>query len=230
MDNDDVDDDEDPTTRGQRFTFKAIVISYARRETLCRNIAGQKTTAVTEGNVGFQSQTAPRTTGTLDGKYNYLPLGSRKPCIYVRSWWPNFERRMFNANNLRFIANFLEEKLGEVETLVAVENPRACGTYNEAIRTFKSHCLHYLHTLDDGRYDAEGGTTKLDRHRANVCRKQIEDILRRIKIDGELPNNHYIGIAMLHAYQYLRELRELCEDVSKYALEINTFARVCYFA
>ncbi|KAI4482752.1 hypothetical protein M0804_008605 [Polistes exclamans] len=119
----------------------------------------------------------------------------------------------------------LEKKLEEVETLVAVENPKACKTYNETIRRFKSHCLHYLHTLDDGRYDAEGdgggggggggrGTIKLDRHRANVCCKQIDDILRRIKIDGEIPNNHFIGIAMIHAYQYLRELRGLCEDVN----------------
>ncbi|KAF7395677.1 hypothetical protein HZH68_009727 [Vespula germanica] len=161
----------------------------------------------------FQSQTVRRGTGSFDRKYNYLPLGSRKPCIYVRSWWPNFERRMFNINNLRFIVNFLEKKLEEVETLAAVKNPKAYETYNKAIRTFKSHCLHYLHTLDDDRYYEEGsGMIKLDRYRANLCSKQIDDILRRIKIDGEIPNNHYIGIAMMHAYQYLRELREFCDD------------------
>ncbi|KAI4503915.1 hypothetical protein M0802_001318 [Mischocyttarus mexicanus] len=180
----------------------------------------------------FPSQTVRRTTGTLDGKYNYLPLGSRKPCIYVKSYWPNVERRIFNLNYLRFISNFLEKKLEEIDTLVAVANSKACKTYNETIRTFKNHCLHYLHTLDDGRYDAEGavvggsgvgassgGTIKLDRHRANVCCKQIDDILRRIKIDGEIPNNHYIGIAMVHAYQYLRELRGLCEDVIRQSLD-----------
>ncbi|XP_035743561.1 otoferlin-like [Vespa mandarinia] len=161
----------------------------------------------------FQSQTVRRTTGTFDGKYNYLPLGSKKPCIYVRSWWPNFERRMFNINNLRFIVNFLEMKLKEVGTLTAMKNPKAYEIYNKAIRTFKYHCQHYLHTLDDDRYYEEiNGMIKLDRHRANLCSKQIDDILRRIKIDGEIPNNHYIEIAMMHAYQYLRELRGLCED------------------
>lgn len=55
----------------------------------------------------FDSQSTPRTTGTLDGKYNYLPLGSRKPCLYVRSWWPMLEWRIHNSNNLRYIIDFL---------------------------------------------------------------------------------------------------------------------------
>lgn len=57
--------------------------------------------------LSFESQSAPRTTGTMDGKYNYVPLGSRKPCLYVRSWWPNLEWRMYNSNNLRYISDFL---------------------------------------------------------------------------------------------------------------------------
>lgn len=57
--------------------------------------------------LNFESQSAPRTTGTLDGKYNYIPLGSRKPCLYVKSWWPNLEWRMYNSNKLHYISNFL---------------------------------------------------------------------------------------------------------------------------
>lgn len=60
-----------------------------------------------EKRLTFESQSAPRTTGTLDGKCNYVPLGSKKPCLYVRSWWPNLEWRMYNSNNLRYISNFL---------------------------------------------------------------------------------------------------------------------------
>ena len=55
----------------------------------------------------FESETAPRLTGTLDGKYNYVPLGSRKPCLHVKSWWPNLDWRMYNSNSLAFIADFL---------------------------------------------------------------------------------------------------------------------------
>lgn len=97
---------------------------------------------------------------------------------------------------------------------MALEEPEAYKLYNETVRTLKSHCIHYLHTLDAGRYDDDGGTTKLDRHRVNLCRKEIETILKRIKINGELPSNHYLRIAMAHAYHYLGKVKQLQEDVS----------------
>ncbi|XP_011877854.1 PREDICTED: otoferlin-like [Vollenhovia emeryi] len=165
-----------------------------------------------EKRLSFESQSAPRTTGTLDGKSNYVPLGSRKPCLYVKSWWPNLEWRMYNSNNLRYIFDFLETRLGKLEALMAMESPVAFEAYNETIRTLKAHCTHYLHALDIGRYENEGGTIKLDRHRASLCRKNVEDILKRIRINGELPNNNYMRIAMIHIYQYLRKLRNLCDD------------------
>lgn len=95
-----------------------------------------------------------------------------------------------------------------------MENPIAFEVYNETIRALKAHCMHYLHALDIGNYENEGRTTELDRHRVSLCRKTVEDILKRIKINGELPNNNYMRIAMIHAYQYLKKLKNLCDDVS----------------
>ncbi|EFN60493.1 Fer-1-like protein 4 [Camponotus floridanus] len=162
----------------------------------------------------FESQSVPRATGSLDGRYNYVPLGSRKPCLYVRSWWPNLEWRMYNSNNLRYIADFLEVRLEKLEALMATQNPTAFEVYNETIRALKAHCKRYLYILDTGKYEKKGGTTKLDRHRASLCLKSVENILERIKINGELPNNNYMRIAMIHGHQYLKKLRKLCEDHS----------------
>ncbi|XP_053997924.1 otoferlin-like [Hylaeus anthracinus] len=167
----------------------------------------------------FESGTTPRLTGSLDGKYNYLPLGSRKPCLHVKSWWPNLEWRMHNSNSLTFMAEFLEQKLEQLEGLMALEDAKAYKLYNETIRELKSYCIHYLHVLDAGRYDEEGGTTKLDRHRVNLCRDEIEDILKMIKINGELVNNRYMRIAMTHAYKYLGRMKKLKEDVIKQTLD-----------
>lgn len=96
-----------------------------------------------------------------------------------------------------------------------MQNPTAFEIYNETISALKAHCTRYVYMLDIGKYEKKGGNTRLDRHRANLCLKSIENILERIKINGELPNNNYIRIAMIHAYQYLRKLRNLCEDVSQ---------------
>ncbi|XP_025075892.1 otoferlin-like [Pogonomyrmex barbatus] len=176
------------------------------------NNDSQTENALLEKRLNFESQSAPRTTGTLDGKYNYVPLGSRKPCLYIKSWWPNFEWRMYNSNSLRYISDSLETKLEKLEALMSMENPIAFETYNETIRILKTDCIHYLHILDTGRYKNEGGITKLDQHRVSLCHKTIEDILKRIKINGELPNNNYMRIAMIHAYQYLKKLRNICDD------------------
>ncbi|XP_070528249.1 otoferlin [Cardiocondyla obscurior] len=176
------------------------------------NDDGLSESELIEKRLTFESQSAPRTTGSLDGMYNYVPLGSRKPCLYVRSWWPNLEWRMYNSNNLRFISDFLEEKLEKLKNLIIMENPTAFEAFNETIRALKAHCMRYLHALDVGRFENERGTTKLDHHRVSLCRKNVEDILKKIKINGELPNNNYMKIAMTHAYQYLKKLRNLCDD------------------
>lgn len=98
---------------------------------------------------------------------------------------------------------------------MATQNPTAFEVYNETIRALKAHCKRYLYILDTGKYEKKGGTTKLDRHRASLCLKSIEDILEKIKINGDLPNNNYMRIAMIHAHRYLRKLQKLCEDVSR---------------
>lgn len=68
--------------------------------------------------------------------------------------------------------------------------------------------------MDTGRYEDEGGTTRLDRHRVNLCREEIKYILKVIKINGELVNNNYINIATTHAYHFLKIIRDLCKDVN----------------
>ncbi|XP_043285592.1 otoferlin-like [Venturia canescens] len=168
--------------------------------------------SISEQRSVFESQTSPRSTGSTDGKYNYIPLESNKPCVFVKSWWPNLEWRVTNTNSLRFIANFLEKELEKLEGFIVVQNRATFTAYNEIITSLKNYCTHYLHILDTGRYDDEGGTTKLDRHRVNLCRENIEAVLKMIKVNGYLQNNHYIKIAMVHAYKYLHRIRELCDD------------------
>nr|XP_012151304.1 PREDICTED: otoferlin-like [Megachile rotundata] len=199
----------------RRFSWKSISYEVSLGNAGNRQFSHSQCFDDNDGNRRmpvFDSGTVLRMTGSLDGKCNYLPLGSRKPCLHVRSWWPNLGWRMHNSNSLALIVRFLEQKLERLEGLVMLERPDVYKLYNETIRALKSHCIRYLHTLDTGRYYDEGGTTKLDRHRVNLCRKEIEDILRRIKINGDLPSNHYTRIAMAHAYQYLRKLKKIQED------------------
>lgn len=127
-----------------------------------------------------------------------------------RNWHSDFQ---YNFNSSR-----QEEKLEKLEGMVALERANAYIFYNAMIHNLNNYCLRYLDMLDTRRYDHEGGTTKLDRYRVNFCRNEIENILKRIEINGQLPNNNYIRIAMVHGYQYLGKLKKLREDVSRFAL------------
>lgn len=104
--------------------------------------------------------------------------------------------------------------LSKLEALIAVENPAAYETYNTVIESLKCYCMHYLSILDTNVYNENGGTTKLDRHRINLCHYCIQDIITMINVNGKLPNNNYIKIAMLHAYKYLKKILDIAEDVS----------------
>ncbi|XP_044010396.1 otoferlin [Aphidius gifuensis] len=141
-----------------------------------------------------------------------IPFGCNKPCMFVKSCWPNLEWRLFNSNILTFIANYLEEELGKLEALIAVENGMAYEAYNGIIGSLKFYCMHYLKILNTEKYHENGGTTILDKQRVNYCREFIQEILKMIKINGNLPNNNYIKIAMIHAYKYLQKIREACDD------------------
>lgn len=42
--------------------------------------------------------------------YFHLPYLERKPCIYIKSWWPYQRRRLYNANIMDHIADKLVSK------------------------------------------------------------------------------------------------------------------------
>lgn len=78
-------------------------------------------------------------------------------------------------------------------------------------------CGVYLKMLENCDTEELGGTTWLDEHRYNVCRINVENIVETIRINGRLPDNNYLRIALIHARKYLHSLEEIIEDVSIWA-------------
>lgn len=107
---------------------------------------------------------------------------------------------------------------------MALGHEAAHSAYNAAIRGLQRHCASYLHSLrslamdctrsDDNEESVISCMTSLDRHRLNYCRREIESVMQRVKVNGELGDNGLIRIAMVHARDHLRVIRSLCEDVS----------------
>ena len=86
-------------------------------------------------------------------------------------------------------------------------------------KAFKRQLAGYLSSLMDMvetqcHGDGLECLTLLDRHRMNLCRREVEGVLERIKANGELGDNRLLGIAMTHAYKHLRTIRRLLDEVS----------------
>lgn len=55
----------------------------------------------------WQSTTVPTRPMTHDKLYYFLPYWDNKPCMHVRSVWPDYRRRMYNSNVIAKIADKL---------------------------------------------------------------------------------------------------------------------------
>lgn len=64
------------------------------------------------GDTGFwQSTTMPVKPTSTDKDYYYLPYWDSKPCMHIRSIWPDHRRRMYNSN---MIASIIEKFVSDV--------------------------------------------------------------------------------------------------------------------
>lgn len=81
----------------------------------------------------------PQPSSASDSRnYFHLPYLERKPCIYIKSWWPDQRRRLYNANIMDHIADKLVRARREVvgSGILGVYEGLTCKTqavYLEAI-------------------------------------------------------------------------------------------------
>jgi len=64
----------------------------------------------------WQSTTPPVKPMTHDRLYYFLPYWDDKPCMYVRSVWPDYRRRMYNSNLIARIIEKLVSSFMYIET------------------------------------------------------------------------------------------------------------------
>uniref|UniRef100_A0A8C5J2C5 Otoferlin n=1 Tax=Junco hyemalis TaxID=40217 RepID=A0A8C5J2C5_JUNHY len=76
-----------------------------------------------DGELVSVSSSPPMKPLVTDRNYFYLPYLEKKPCIYIRSWWQDQRRRLYNANIMDKIADKLEEGLNDVQEMIKTEKP-----------------------------------------------------------------------------------------------------------
>uniref|UniRef100_A0AAY5F2Q0 C2 domain-containing protein n=1 Tax=Electrophorus electricus TaxID=8005 RepID=A0AAY5F2Q0_ELEEL len=76
-----------------------------------------------DGDLVSVSSSPPMKPVITDRNYFHLPYFEKKPCIYIKSWWQDQRRRLYNSNIMDKIADKLEEGLNDVQEIIKTEKP-----------------------------------------------------------------------------------------------------------
>lgn len=102
------------------------------------------TETVTTDSPSWQSTTSHAKPMTNDHIYYFLPYWDDKPCMYVRSVWPDYRRRMYNSN---IIARIVDKLVSIIPSL------RITGLISELetrfLKYFKLQYFFFLIIVDN---------------------------------------------------------------------------------
>lgn len=149
---------------------------------------------VSSDTASWQSTTSPTKPMTHDKIYYFLPYWDNKPCMHIRSVWPDYRRRMYNSNIIGKIAEKLvrtiknnyifsqsnktdcatqEDGLEEVNAATEAEDPEAETKLKQVLEDLSVACGKYV-TISKAAITGPGiGKTKLDKERLKLCQREI---------------------------------------------------------
>ncbi|XP_046413657.1 otoferlin-like isoform X1 [Neodiprion fabricii] len=157
-----------------------------------------------------QSTTQPCKPMTHDKMYYFLPYWDNKPCLHVRSIWPDYRRRMYSSNIIGKIADKLEESLAQV--MSRVEDTTAEKCLKIAFEELSSNCNRYASISRSFTTGPGVGKTKLDKERSKLCQREIENIGNMSRSLKATVTKSSFKERLKTAQTYLQRLRLLVDD------------------
>ncbi|XP_028826393.1 otoferlin-like isoform X1 [Denticeps clupeoides] len=145
-----------------------------------------------------------------DRNYFHLPYFERKPCTYIKSWWQDQRRRLYNANIIDNIADKLEEGLNDVNEIIKTEKAYPERRLRGVLEELSSNCSEFL-TLAN-KDQNQPGKTKLDRERLKLCLTELENIGLQGKTIRSQVKKNTVKDKLKLAQNFLEKLRFLADE------------------
>ncbi|CAN8001099.1 unnamed protein product, partial [Ixodes hexagonus] len=105
--------------------------------------------------------------------YYHLPYGDNKPCLWVKSVWQDYRRRLCNSNMILKIKEKLEAGLADIQEMVRLEKPHTDRRLRGVLEELANGCNRYLHLA---KCQGPIGKTKLDKERLKHCQREVDHI------------------------------------------------------
>ncbi|XP_037550766.1 otoferlin [Nematolebias whitei] len=145
-----------------------------------------------------------------DGNYFHLPYFERKPCIYIKSWWQDQRRRLYNANIIDNIADKLEDGLNDVHEIIKTEKTYPERRLRGVLEELSQGCSQFLSLANKDQN--QSGRTKLDRERLKLCLSEVEAIGQQAKAMRTQVKKSTVREKLKLAQNFLSKLRFLADE------------------
>ncbi|XP_042552596.1 otoferlin isoform X3 [Dipodomys spectabilis] len=162
------------------------------------------------GDLASVSSTPPMRPQITDRNYFHLPYLERKPCIYIKSWWPDQRRRLYNANIMDHIADKLEEGLNDVQEMIKTEKSYPERRLRGVLEELSCGCHRFLSLADKDQGHAS--RTRLDRERLKSCMRELESMGQQAKSLRAQVKRHTVRDKLRLCQNFLQKLRFLADE------------------
>ncbi|KAM6221260.1 otoferlin isoform 3-T3 [Rhynchocyon petersi] len=162
------------------------------------------------GDLASVSSTPPMRPQITDRNYFHLPYLERKPCIYIKSWWPDQRWRLYNANIMDHIADKLEEGLNDVQEMIKTEKSYPERRLRGVLEELSCGCYRFLSLADKDQ--GHSSRTRLDRERLKSCIRELESMGQQAKTLRVQVKRHTVRDKLRLCQNFLQKLRFLADE------------------
>ncbi|XP_071987951.1 otoferlin isoform X13 [Engystomops pustulosus] len=163
-----------------------------------------------DGEMQSVSSTPSMKPFITDRNYFHLPYFDKKPCIYIKSWWQDQRRRLYNANIMDKIADKLEEGLNDVHEMIKTEKPYPERRLRGVLEELSSSCFRFV-TLAN-KDQNQNGRTRLDRERLKSCMRELENMGTQAKTMRSQVKKNTVKDKLKLVQNFLHKLRFLADE------------------
>ncbi|XP_029965431.1 otoferlin isoform X4 [Salarias fasciatus] len=145
-----------------------------------------------------------------DRNYFHLPYFEKKPCVYIKSWWQDQRRRLYNSNMMDKIADKLEEGVNDVQEIIKTEKAFPERRLRGVLEELSIGCSRFVALANKDVNQA--GRTKLDRERLKSCMREMDSMGQQAKQIRTQVKKNTVRDKLKLVQIFLQRLRFLADE------------------
>ncbi|XP_059354554.1 otoferlin-like isoform X8 [Carassius carassius] len=154
--------------------------------------------------------TPPMKPVITDRNYFHLPYFEKKPCIYIKNWWQDQRRRLYNSNIMDKIADKLEEGLNDVQEIIKTEKAYPERRLRGVLEELSTSCSRFVKLANKDQNLS--GRTKLDKERLKSCMREMESMAQQAKTIRTQVKRNTVRDKLKLVFNFLHRLRFLADE------------------